>query len=136
MADDRPPTFRYVNTVTGETIATGPLSLLNDQLAAQRTAEGAIRAAALAADESHRARADSLDRREAALKAREHVGFSLASASLPTVSPSSRRGWTASKSAGPMLTWPRRFTQLTKLCAPCRPMTAPSKLLRLALIGR
>jgi hypothetical protein len=52
--------FRYVNTVTGETIATGPLSLLNDQLAAQRTAEGAIRAAALAADTRIRVRADAL----------------------------------------------------------------------------
>jgi hypothetical protein len=64
-------TFRYVNTKTGETIATGPLSLLNDQLAAQRTAEGAIRAAALVADQSHRARADALDRRERAIQARE-----------------------------------------------------------------
>jgi hypothetical protein len=62
--------FRYVSP-TGEVLATGPLSLLNDQLAARRTAEGAIRAAALAADSSHRARADSLDQREAAIEARE-----------------------------------------------------------------
>jgi hypothetical protein len=68
-------TFRYINSKTGETIATGPLSLLNDQLAAQRTAEGAIKAAALAADRSHRARADALDQRERQIDERERQAF-------------------------------------------------------------
>jgi hypothetical protein len=67
--------FRYVNTVSGETIAVGPLSLLNDQLAAQRTAEGAIRAAALAADTSIKARADAVAAREIAQTNREIKSF-------------------------------------------------------------
>jgi hypothetical protein len=74
MSGSDPATFRYVGP-DGKTIATGPLSLLNDQLAAQRTAEGAIRAAALTVDESHRARADALDQRERAIQAREDAAM-------------------------------------------------------------
>jgi hypothetical protein len=62
---DHSAKFRYVSP-TGETIATGSLDFLNKQLVAHKTAEGAIRAAALAADTSFRARADALaeERRE------------------------------------------------------------------------
>jgi hypothetical protein len=67
---DRPATFRHI-APDGSEIATGRLDFLNKQLEAHRTAEGAIRAAALAADARHRARADELQAREDAVAARE-----------------------------------------------------------------
>jgi hypothetical protein len=66
----RPAQFKYV-APDGTVIATGPLDLLNRQLEAHRTAEGAIQAAALAANTRIQSRADALDRREAAITARE-----------------------------------------------------------------
>jgi hypothetical protein len=70
---DRPAMFEYRNAATGAVIATGPLSLLNERLAAQATAEGAIRAAALAAGRiaADTARVDALDARQRDLDARE-----------------------------------------------------------------
>jgi hypothetical protein len=71
---DRPAQFKYV-APDGSIIATGSLDFLNKQLEAHKTAEGAIRAAALAADTRIRARADALAAREAAQTNREIRAF-------------------------------------------------------------
>jgi hypothetical protein len=74
MPHDRPAQFKYV-APDGSIIATGPLELLNSQLAAHKTAEGAIRAAALAADTSIKARNDAVAAREVAQTNREIRAF-------------------------------------------------------------
>jgi hypothetical protein len=71
---DHPPQFRYISP-TGEVIATGSLDFLNRQLEAHRTSEGAIRAAALAADTSIKARNDAVAAREIAQTNREIRSF-------------------------------------------------------------
>jgi hypothetical protein len=74
MSHDRPAMFRYVSP-TGEVIATGSLDFLNRQLEVHRTAEGAIKAAALAADTSIKARNDAVAAREVAQTNREIRSF-------------------------------------------------------------
>jgi hypothetical protein len=73
------PQFKYRNPATGEIIARGPLSLLGESLRAHATAEGAIKAAALAAGVITRntARADALDQRERDLDAREDAAHAI-----------------------------------------------------------
>jgi hypothetical protein len=66
--NDRPAQFKYV-APDGTVIATGSLEFLNKQLAAHKTAEGAIRAAALAADTRFQARADALAQERAEFEA-------------------------------------------------------------------
>jgi hypothetical protein len=72
MPDD---VFHYSNRRTGEVIAVGPLDLLNDRLAAHRTAEAAITLSRIEADLNARARADALQVREDAVEAREQIQF-------------------------------------------------------------
>jgi hypothetical protein len=69
---DRPPQFRFMSP-TGEVLAVGPLSLLDEAVRARSTAEGAIAAAARAAGQMARiqARSDALDRKERDLEQRE-----------------------------------------------------------------
>jgi hypothetical protein len=70
---ERQQQFEYRNRATGEVIAVGPLSFLESELHARKSAEGAIRAAALAASRlaADTARADALDARQRDLEARE-----------------------------------------------------------------
>jgi hypothetical protein len=64
--------FTY-RSPTGEVIATGPLSLLDEAVRARRTAEGAIAASAKAGGQMARiqARSDAIDRKERELEQRE-----------------------------------------------------------------
>jgi hypothetical protein len=72
MSDD---VFQYSNRRTGEVIAVGPLDLLNDRLAAHRTAEAAITLSRIQADLDARARAGALQVREDAVDKREQEAF-------------------------------------------------------------
>jgi hypothetical protein len=70
--DDRPPMFTF-RSPSGQVLATGPLSLLDEAVRARSSAESAIAAAAKAAGELSRikARSDALDQKERDLSSRE-----------------------------------------------------------------